>query len=299
MEDLICLAWAYCRWVKPTKQIECARSISRAKTFVEFWKDLSDQSGSVHGVGKSPLGWSPESHLEQINKDLARMKRDGINWVAIDYPEYPKPLAAIHDPPLVIFYRGKLPADHECCVGLVGTRKPIAEAKSAAFDFGKGSADLGIHLISGLAFGIDAAGHAGLVWAQGRGTAVLGSGVGFVTPKANRYLASRLLQYGGSLVSEYPPYSHGEKYQFVQRNRIISGLSNSVIVLDAPPGSGALHTLDFALSQGRDVYVHRVGLGKGERSSVLDRYVADGAPIIEVPEELVPCYRRNLDSLTI
>jgi DNA processing protein len=299
MEEVIRLAWAYCRWVKPAKQLEYSKNISSPKAFVEFWKDSSRILGVNPGIGKTPPGWSPENHLERINKDLLRMTRDGISWVAIDYPEYPKPLAAIHDPPLVIFYRGKLPEAHECCVGLVGTRKPLAETKYAAFEFGKGSADLGIHLISGLAFGIDAAGHTGLVWAQGRGTAVLGSGVGCVTPKANRYLASKLLQYGGSLISEYPPYSQGEKYQFVQRNRIISGLSNCVVVVDAPPGSGALHTLDFALSQGRDVYVHRVGLGKGERSSVLDRHVVDGAPIIDVPEELVPCYRRNLDSLTI
>lgn len=299
MEDVISLAWAYCRWIKPTRQQWYAKTISSPETFLEFWKDSYARSEVNHGMVTAPSGWSPEKHLEKISRDVINMNRDGIKWVILGDPEYPKPLEAIHDPPLVLFYLGKLPKELEFCVGLVGTRKPLLETKSAAFNFGKRSADLGIHLISGLAFGIDAAGHAGLVWAQGRGTAVLGSGVGVVTPKANRYLATNLLKYGGSLVSEYPPYSQGEKFQFVQRNRIISGLSQSVVLVDAPPGSGALHTLDFALSQGRDVYIHRSGLGHGERSRVLECHVQDGAPVIVSAEELVPCYRRNLDSLTI
>jgi DNA processing protein len=295
MKTFTALIWAYCRWLKPAKQIQMMDKARTPKAFIEFWRDRDSESIRI----KAPPRWTPEDHLKQVEQDVTRMYRDNIHWTSLGQEEYPEQLAAITDPPLVLFYRGGLPENYEHCVGLVGTRKPLFEAKIAAFEFGKASADLGIHLVSGLAFGIDATGHAGLVWAEGRGTAVLGSGVGVVSPKSNRYLATSLLKYGGSLVSEFPPYSGGEKFQYVQRNRIISGLCKSLVVLDAPPGSGALHTLDFALNQGRDVYIHSTSLGKGERSKILEQHIQDGAQIIDSAKELVPCYRRNIDSLTI
>ncbi len=143
---------------------------------------------------------------------------------------------------------------------MVGTRKPLELARHAAYVFGVECANLGLTVVSGLAYGIDGLVHRGVVAQGGLGIGVLASGVLEVSPLGNRRLAGRLIQLGGCVVSEFNPGDKPLAYRFIQRNRIISGLSKGVVIIDAPPGSGALHTLDFALEQNREAVIHWVGL---------------------------------------
>ena len=209
-------------------------------------------------------------------------KMRSINWVSWNCIDYPPLLREIYDPPCVIYYRGTLPDPRRPLLGMVGTRKPSPQACEQAYKIAGNIANAGISVISGLAFGIDAMSHRGNLTGNIPGFAVLGSGIDQIYPSANRQLAKRILDSGGSLISEYPPGTPASKWSYPARNRLISGLSRSVLIVEAPKKSGALITAAFALEQGRDLWVASSGT---EESEVFDRngtikLAFDGAEII-------------------
>ena len=207
-----------------------------------------------------------------------------INWVSWnDMLAYPPLLREIYDPPPVIFYRGSLPNPEKPLLGMVGTRRPSPEAASQSYSIAYGAGQAGISVVSGLAHGIDTMSHRGNLAGNVPGYAVLGSGTDEVYPSANRALARKILESGGALISEYPPGIRPSKWTFPARNRIISALSRSVIVAEAPKKSGALITAAFALEHGRDLWVASTGVQ--ESRPLYDRrgtskLAADGAEII-------------------
>jgi len=186
-----------------------------------------------------------------------------IKWVSWIESEYPPLLREIYDPPAVIFYRGTLPNPEKPLFGMVGTRKPSSEAADQAYKIGRGMGQAGISVVSGLALGIDAMSHRGNLSAGVPGYAVLGSGVDEIYPSSNRPLAKKILDQGGALISEYPPGTHPGKWTFPARNRIISALSRSLLIVQAPQKSGALITASFALEQGKELFVASCGVKQG------------------------------------
>jgi DNA processing protein len=207
--------------------------------------------------------WDPAELVRQAEAcDLYLTKRDILCTFYTD-KGYPSLLKEIYDPPLVLYYRGILPPDNVPMVAVVGTRRPSGNALHAAFEIGLELAAEGAVTVSGLARGIDRAAHRGCVEGQGRALAVMGNGIDTVHPYGSRRLAEMILESGGALLSEYPPGTPPLKHHFPARNRIISGLSQAVIVVEAPEKSGALITSDFALEQGRDLFVHETGCTPG------------------------------------
>ena len=167
---------------------------------------------------------------------------------------YPDWLRTIPDPPLVLFGLGRRSALDQQMVAIVGARRCTTTGRSMAFELAKGLAENGCNIVSGLAVGIDAAAHRGALAAQGgTTTAVLGAGFGNLYPKQNTQLAQQLLAAGGLLVSEYPTEVAPRPYHFPERNRIISGLSELTVLVEASEKSGSLITARLALEQGRDV----------------------------------------------
>ena len=209
----------------------------------------------------------------------------GIIKIEKDSPFYPPLLREIYDPPVFLYCRGTLPDPEKPAVALVGTRHPSAAASMQALTLGREFARAGITVISGLALGIDALAHRGCLEGGGCAVAVLGSSVDQVYPVSNRELARRILQTGGSLVSEYVFGTKPKKWYYPQRNRIISGLARATIIVEAPAASGALHTGRFALEQGRDLFVASAGisspLGEGTRA-----LAKDGCPVISKAEDV-------------
>lgn len=167
---------------------------------------------------------------------------------------YPDRLRSIHNPPLVLYYKGLLPDfDMQPVIGVVGTRKASAYGKTNALDMSRELAACGALVISGGAAGIDTEALKGAMDADAPVVAVLGCGVDVVFPAANRKLFQKI-EEKGCLLSEYPPGTAPLPWQFPERNRIISGLSNGVLVIEAPAKSGALITARDAMEQGRDVF---------------------------------------------
>lgn len=199
--------------------------------------------------------WEPASAVEGARADYEYLTSRNIGAVVYTSSEYPPQLREIYDPPFLLFMRGSLPRNDIPQAAVVGTRKPTGAGRAAAFRLGVDFARAGVPVVSGLARGIDSEAHRGAVSASGITTAVLGCGIDEVYPRENKRLAAEILEKGGALLSEYPPGMPPLKYNFPERNRIISGLCRTVVLVQAPARSGALITADYSLEQGRDLVV--------------------------------------------
>ena len=198
--------------------------------------------------------------------------------------EYPERLLQIYDPPWVLYAKGE-PDFSKPMLAMVGARRATSYGKWAAEKFAGEVSQYGIGIISGLAYGIDAASHGGCIDKLGYTVGVLGGGIDGVYPSGNRHLFKQL-EDKGCIISEYPPGITPQKHFFPARNRIISGLSHGVFVVEAGEKSGALITADFAMEQGRDVFAlpgninHRMSTGT-------NRLLRDGARMVLETEDLV------------
>lgn len=179
-----------------------------------------------------------------------------IEEIYINSKDYPEQLKEIYDAPLKLYILGNKEILKQRGIAVVGARKATEYGKKVAVEISKEISKHGINIISGLAVGIDTYAHIGNILAnsEGKTIAVLGSGIDEMYPKQNIKLAKQILKSGGCIVSEYPLGTKPEKMHFPQRNRIISGLSKGVLVVEATNKSGALITADFALEQGKDVF---------------------------------------------
>jgi DNA processing protein len=212
--------------------------------------------------------------LARTRQEIEAWQADGIT-ILLRYngPAYPAALAALPDAPPVLFHRGIIGPGDQYAVAIVGTRRPAAATRELAATLGETLAAQGWTVISGLAAGIDTAAHEGALRGGGRTLAVLGCGVRAVYPAANRALAARICQHG-ALLSETHPDAAPDSPALVARNRLISGLSRAVIVVEAGETSGSLHAARFARAQGRAVYA----IDNGSPGNL--RLIGDGAVLL-------------------
>lgn len=192
---------------------------------------------------------------ETLDPDLLfdELQEKGISFVSIEDENYPERLKNIYEKPYGLYYTGSLPEKNRRMTALIGARRCSAYGSSEAFEIAYILSRAGIGIISGMARGIDSASHRGSLEADGYTCAVLGSGIDICYPPENKELYENI-KNNGCLISEFPPGSPPEAKHFPLRNRIISGLSDSVIVVEAREKSGSLITAELALQQNRDVY---------------------------------------------
>jgi DNA processing protein len=214
-----------------------------------------------------------------------RMTEQGIRVLTRDDPSYPGLLRQTNNPPYVLYIRGTLTDTDRWAVAVVGTRQASIYGKDTTRTIVAGLAAAGVTVVSGLALGIDAVAHATALASGGRTLAVLGCGVDQVYPLQNRQLGLSLMQQG-ALISEYPPGTLPTPTNFPPRNRLISGLSLGVLVVEAAPKSGALITADFALEQGRDVFAVP-GSIFSMRSGGTHQLIRDGALLVRSADDVL------------
>ncbi|MBI4993868.1 DNA-protecting protein DprA [Candidatus Wolfebacteria bacterium] len=181
-----------------------------------------------------------------------------INIIKNTDEKFPFLLKQIPNPPEKLYILGDLPddlSDSAPKIAIVGTRKASAHGREFAKKLSKKLTELGAIIVSGLAMGIDTAAHEGAVLAKGKTIAVLANGLDSIYPKQNENLAKKILELGGAIVSEYEPKTPAYQNQFLERNRIVSGLSIATIVIEAPEQSGSIVTARLAAEQGREVFV--------------------------------------------
>lgn len=189
--------------------------------------------------------------------DLDKIQRDvdaaGASVLTLDDPDYPSLLRELPDAPPVLYVKGTLLDADRWAVAFVGTRRATGYGRSVTQELVTSLVQAGITIVSGLALGIDAEAHKAALDAGGRTIGVLGCGIDVIYPPEHRHLAADVVQHG-ALITEFPPGTPPDGKNFPVRNRVISGLSLGVVVVEAPGSSGALLTADIAADQGRDVF---------------------------------------------
>lgn len=209
----------------------------------------------VNGIGSETAGilrdW--EQHAD-LSGELQRLTEGGYTILTDGDEAWPENLRQMHDAPLLLYVWGKVEARDKSAIGVVGSRKATAYGLTCAKKLSFQLAHAGVTVLSGLARGIDTAAHEGAVAAKGRTIAVIGSGLGKLYPPENRALCERIAAGQGAVVSEFPILTEPDKQTFPQRNRIVSGWSHGILVVEAPAWSGALITANSAAEQGRTVY---------------------------------------------
>lgn len=198
---------------------------------------------------------SRESARVDASRIVARCAELKIAVVGLFDSEYPAKLAAIPDPPPVIYVRGPVDLLRDPGIAVVGTRKASGAGLRAARTIAEFLVRRGIVVVSGLALGIDAAAHQGALAGGGKTIAVLAHGLHMVAPATNREIAEKLLEQGGALVSEHPPDVPPRPAEFVRRNRMQSGLSFASIIVESGVEGGAIHQAQFTVDQGRALLV--------------------------------------------
>ena len=230
----------------------------------------------ISGIGKQTVdNILDESTKEAVDKHILYMWKNNIDIISIVDKSYPQNLKQIYDPPISLYIKGNKEILNNKGIAIIGCREASEYGKKAAKYFGYNLAKRGINIISGLAKGIDSYSHIGSCQALlgknypqnnsyphvdnkiycGKPIAVVGNGLDMVYPAENKELEQKIIDLGGCIISEYPIGTKPQKMHFPARNRIISGMASGVLVIEAKEKSGTLITVDFALEQGREVYV--------------------------------------------
>ncbi len=216
------------------------------------------------------------------------LEKQGIRVISIEEKEYPAMLRNIDNPPYLLYARGDISLLQADSIAIVGTRTASPYGRKVAYEFGIELAKEGIVTVSGMARGIDTQAHKGALQADGGTIAVLGSGLNVVYPRENHSLYQEIC-HKGLVISEFTPYTQPKPGNFPSRNRIISGLSYGVLVVEAQERSGALITADFALEQGRDVFAIP-GPITSKNSAGANNLIKQGAKLVSSIAEILEEY---------
>ncbi|MBN2509642.1 MAG: DNA-processing protein DprA [Spirochaetales bacterium] len=244
--------------------------------------DSNRGRSALEALGRS----SAEDLCRKACNDQAFLSKKGIHVLSTETGTCPSLLAEIHDPPFLLYVMGNTASLSDNCIGVVGTRYPSGLAREAASASAKELCLNGCTVVSGLACGVDQCAHRGAVASGGKTVAVLGSGIDRIFPASGRRLISGIVEKAGALVSEYPPGTPPAKYRFPERNRIITGLSRAVLVIEAPKKSGSLITADFCIDYNRELFFHAAGVESAVGTGAFS-YLKDGASYVRSARELL------------
>ena len=211
-----------------------------------------------------------------------------IKEIYINSGDYLERLRNIYDPPKKLYVLGNFKILKEKAIAIVGSRKATEYGKKVAFQISQELTKENINIVSGLAIGIDTYAHLGAISIQNQAStiAVLGSGIDEMYPKENTELARKIIQTGGCIVSEYPLGTKPNKINFPQRNRIISGLSEGVVVVEASEKSGSLITAEFGIEQGKEIFAVPGNIDN-LLSKGTNKLIQDGAKMVLSSKEIL------------
>lgn len=225
---------------------------------------------------------------EKIMSSYQRVRKKGICIITLADENYPERLRHIYDPPGVLYVRGKLPEERKPCIAIVGARECSNYGKELAIHFAKELAKEGIQIISGLAKGVDYYSHIGALGQLGSTYAVLGCGIDICYPRENFDTYMQILNEGG-IISEYSLGYRPLQGNFPMRNRIISGLSDGILLIEARKKSGSLITMDYGLDQGKNIYACP-GRITDSLSYGTNHIIQMGGKLVMEPEDILEDY---------
>ncbi len=240
---------------------------------------------------KDIINISRSKNIHKIQKNYNSLNKKDIYLVTIDDTDYPKRLKDIYDSPYGLYVKGNLPKEDKLTISVVGARNCTDYGKEVALRLSKELASCGVQIISGLAHGIDGYAHQGALNAGGKTYAILGCGIDICYPKENFSLYMDIMEQGG-IISEYGLGKPPMAYQFPMRNRIISGLSDGILVIEAREKSGSLITVDSGLEQGKNIYAVP-GSIYNKLSEGCNNLIKQGAKIITSSQDILEDFNYN------
>lgn len=279
----------------------------RLRLLIETFGSLKNVYEAEEEKLKETLAGCPDVAAAIIEKrngydlwaEYDRIKNMGIDFYSMEHEEFPKKLLQIPDPPMGLFVKGKLPKDNTPAIAIVGSRLCSEYGRAMSLKFAKEFSNSGIDVISGMASGVDGYAHIGALEGEGTTYAVLGCGADICYPASNKRVYDRIIEKGGVL-SEYYPGTVPLAMNFPRRNRIISALSDGVLVVEAKERSGSLITVDMGLEQGKDIFAVPGKIGDA-LSLGCNRIIRQGARLVtdpaDVVAELAPKYGFLVDRL--
>ena len=230
------------------------------------------------GIFEAQSKISPKKIIEHCHQG-------GVSLIHFLEDDYPKNLAAIYDPPILLYVKGRLLPEDRFALGIVGSRRASPYGIQVASRFSAELAEKGITIVSGLALGIDRASHEGALRVKGRTIAVLGCGVDVVYPKENRKVYDAIVEHG-AVISEFPMGYQPLPFCFPKRNRIIAGLSMGILVVEASEKSGSLITVRLGTDEGREIYAIP-GRIDNPNSSGAHRLIQEGVRLVTSPDQIL------------
>jgi len=222
-------------------------------------------------------------------KEYQKLKGIGGEIILRKEKEFPQKLRKIKEPVLGIFVLGNLNLNNQLSIAIVGTRKASNLGQKTAFEFSKNLAEVGVLIISGLAYGIDLNAHQGGIEAQKKNIAVIGCGLDVILKDPRRKVVEKILEVNGSIISEYPLGSPALASHFPLRNRIIAGLSDGILVIEAPIDSGALITARYGLNYGKEIFAIPSSIYDKNYLGSL-RLIQQGASLVIEPEDILRAF---------
>ncbi|MDD2689839.1 MAG: DNA-processing protein DprA [Candidatus Omnitrophica bacterium] len=240
---------------------------------------------AVSGIGEKIAHKIASLKKEDLDKEFASVKKLGLKIMIQNDPDYPRNLKYMYDPPIVLYVKGEIKSEDNLSIAIVGSRRASFYGLSCAEKFAGELSNKGFTIVSGMARGIDSYAHRGALKAGGRTVAVMGSGFNQIYPPENEELAEEIAQ-NGAVISEFSLDMPPKKENFPCRNRLISGLSLGVLVVEAARNSGALITADFALEQGREVFA-LPGKVDSDTSFGTNKLIKEGAKLVSSCDDIL------------
>ncbi|SKC90384.1 DNA-processing protein DprA [Maledivibacter halophilus] len=245
-------------------------------------------------VADSIIKTRKEEYIRNYKEKLLSMK---VQCLIKNEELYPVVLKYIKAHPQILYMKGNIKKEDEKAIAIIGSRKCTSYGRNIAYKFARELASYGITIISGMAYGIDSAAHKGALDGGGRTIAVLGSGIDICYPKSNANLMKRIIE-SGAVISEYPLGTQPRPGNFPRRNRIISGLSMGVLVVEAGLKSGTLITIDYALEQGKDVFAIPGNINCSV-SKGTNKLLKEGAKLVTCIEDIIEEYNIERETCNI
>lgn len=250
-------------------------------------KDIYNLKNISLNIKENLVKYISHFNLYEIKEKLYK---NSIDYICIEDKEYPENLKNIYRPPLILFYKGDISIiNNNLNIAMVGSRKPTTYGINYAHRISYELSERNINIISGLALGIDSCCHRGCINGKGKTIAVLASSLDNIRPSSNRQLANGILEDGGLILSEYNVGHITTRGNFPCRNRIISGISDGIVVVEAGEKSGALITVDVGLDQGKNIFAVPGNIGS-DLSKGCHKIIKEGAKLIENIEDILNEY---------
>ena len=284
-----------CRWSRRQKH-ELIAEFRTAEAI--YQTPVCNLNEVVSGRKKATLAaFNVKSLMSQVSQDLSWIESNGVSLMPCTYSAYPKLLTEIDDPPLALFAMGDISLLNEPMVAVVGSRRPTPIGVKIARQIAQELSALGIVISSGMALGIDGVAHQGALDCNGATVAVMGCGLDVIYPFRHKKMFEQI-QSSGLLVSEYPPSVKPNKYTFPERNRIVSGLSMGVVIVEAAKKSGTLITARLAMEQNREVMV-LPGSVLSQQYAGSHHLIKNGAALITSSDDVLFILRDQLQRMNL